>query len=511
MHPPPPTPQGNLIRRSITHQCSEHTILIPTDSENETDSEYSETDSEYESDSEIEFKAYQAKESFKYTDLFRWLLLLILLWHISHCISATAVDEILQFIAKAFSLTENLISSPLALGLSAFPPSLYLAYKYLKIDSNTFTRYVLCPKCYNLYDYNEMLKGEQDGSLRVKRCTYVQFPQHTQRNRRLSCNTPLVRPINLSGGSRRLYALHCYVSKSITDSIQRILLYNNAYLQLESWRNRGIPEGYYADVYDGKVWKSFMDSLLKQKRTLALMLNVDWFQPFKHCTDSLGALYLVVMNLPRKKRYRRENVILAGLIPSLDTEPRLNTFLSPLISELQKLWKGVRLYTSESPRYKVLIRGALICAACDIPAARKLCGFRGHNANHGCSKCFKVFSGPVTNRDYSGFDRENWPLRDITEHRRISKEIKNAKTAQARGKLETQYGICYSLLSELEYFNPVLHCNIDPMHNLFLGTAKRFFKKIWIPRGIINEKQLKEIQTRVDCVNVPSIYNRAHS
>ena len=26
-----------------------------------------------------------------------------------------------------------------------------------------------------------------------------------------------------------------------------------------------------------------------QKRTLALMLNVDWFQPFKHCTDSVGA------------------------------------------------------------------------------------------------------------------------------------------------------------------------------------------------------------------------------
>lgn len=297
------------------------------------------------------------------------------------------------------------------------------------MESDTFTKHVLCPKCYSLYDYDEMLKAEQDGSLHVRRCTHIEFPLHPQRNRRLPCNTPLVRPINLSSGSRRLYALHCYVSKSIVDSLQRILLYNGVHLQLESWRNRRIPEGYYADIYDGKVWKSFVDGLLKQKRTIALMLNVDWFQPFKHCTDSLGALYLVIVNFPRKKRYRRENIILAGLIPSLDTEPRLNTFLSPLISELQQLWKGVRLYTSESPRYKVLVRGALICAACDIPAAWKLCGFKGHNANYGCSKCFKLFAGPVTSKNYSGFDRENWPLRDITEHRRISKEIKTAITA----------------------------------------------------------------------------------
>ena len=74
---------------------------------------------------------------------------------------------------------------------------------------------------------------------------------------------------------------------------------------------------------------------------LGLMINVDWFQPYKHCTDSLGAIYL---NLPRKERYKRENIILAGLIPSLNSEPRsLNTFLSPLVDELKELWKGIHV------------------------------------------------------------------------------------------------------------------------------------------------------------------------
>lgn len=175
-----------------------------------------ETDSEYESDSETEVPDQQTDEplSFKFTDLFRWLLILIFMWHIAHNISATAVNEMLQVISTAFSTIESIILSPIAMGISAFPATLYLAYKYLNIDSDQFDRYVLCSKCYTLYNHRDTLKANQDGSLTVKRCTRVAFPQHPQQNRRLPCSTPLVKPINLSSGSRRLYALHCYVSKS---------------------------------------------------------------------------------------------------------------------------------------------------------------------------------------------------------------------------------------------------------------------------------------------------------
>lgn len=469
----------------------------------------SEYESESESDSETEDVPRLAPHDKNFTHLFRWLLIFLLSWQIAHCISAVAMNELLTSIATAFSVAKTLVSSPAAIGLSAFPVSLFVAYRYLGIERDTFVKYALCPKCLSLYDYDHMLKANPDGSVRVKRCTYVEFPDHPQRNRRLSCSSPLVRVVHHSNGTKRLYALHCYVRKSLKDALQRILLRKNIHLQLESWRKRNMPVGFYGDVYDGRVWKHFVDELLHKKRTLALMLNFDFFQPFKHCTDSIGAIYLVLVNLPRKERYKRENVILAGLIPSLESEPNtLNTFLSPLISELQDLWKGIRMYTSESPSFKVLVRGALICAACDIPAARKVCGFKGHNANHGCSRCFIFFPGPITKKDYSGFDRENWPPRDIDKHRTISKKIKHAKTLQARNDLEVANGMYYSIMSELEYFNPILHTIIDPMHNLFLGTAKKIFKKIWIPRGLLKEKELKEIQARVDCVAVPSTIGR---
>ena len=32
-----------------------------------------------------------------------------------------------------------------------------------------------------------------------------------------------------------------------------------------------------------------------------LMLNVDWFQPTLHGSESIGVIYMVVMNLPREE------------------------------------------------------------------------------------------------------------------------------------------------------------------------------------------------------------------
>ena len=56
-----------------------------------------------------------------------------------------------------------------------------------------------------------------------------------------------------------------------------------------------------------------------------------------------------------------------------------------MVEELKEFWgRGIQLYTFELPSFKLLFRIALMCVACDIPAARKLCGFKGHIANYGC-------------------------------------------------------------------------------------------------------------------------------
>ena len=66
------------------------------------------------------------------------------------------------------------------------------------------------------------------------------------------------------------------------------------------------------------------------------------FQPVKGGKHSTGAVYVTVLNNPREKRFRREETILACVIPG-PHEPsleELNFVLEPLTEELSKLEIG---------------------------------------------------------------------------------------------------------------------------------------------------------------------------
>ena len=57
---------------------------------------------------------------------------------------------------------------------------------------------------------------------------------------------------------------------------------------------------------------------------------------------------------------------------------------------------------------------------------------------------------------------------------------------------------------KLGYFD----CIIDPMHNLFLGTAKHLMKNIWLPNKILKQNDLKSIQELIDSMKAPSNMGR---
>ena len=128
-------------------------------------------------------------------------------------------------------------------------------------------------------------------------------------------------------------------------------------------------------------------------------------------------------------------------------------------------------------------------------------------ADFGCSKCLKRFSGPIGQKDYSGFDRMQWPMRNIQDHKQNIKCIRQCTTKTGCNELESKYGCRYSILLELPYFDPIRMTIIDPMHNLYLGTAKHL-KDVWIQQGLITNKDMSHIQSRVDCVQAPLYVGR---
>ena len=133
-----------------------------------------------------------------------------------------------------------------------------------------------------------------------------------------------------------------YCWKSIISQLESILQRTGIPELCEQWRRREVLESVLSDVYDGQVWKNFKWSdrnpFFNVERHYGLILNVYWFQPFKRRSDySVGVIYFVIINLPRSERFKFESVILGGIIPSLESEPKLHTFLEPCVDELNGL------------------------------------------------------------------------------------------------------------------------------------------------------------------------------
>ena len=223
------------------------------------------------------------------------------------------------------------------------------------------------------------------------------------------------------------------------------------------------------------------------------MLNCDWFQPFQHTQFSVGVLYIAVQNLPRAIRFRQENILIVGIMPG-PSEPTMNvnSYLDPLIEDLLALWSGVAVSICGEKK----IRAALSYVACDVPAARKIGGFVGLKGRRGCSRCLKEF--PVN----SGFVKSEWEARTHALHVWYGLRYKRAKTLEERKIIDQQSGARYTSLLELPYYRPVSSCVVDPMHCLFLGIAKTFFKT-WIAHSIISAEDFLSIQQKVDSFDCP--------
>ncbi len=120
----------------------------------------------------------------------------------------------------------------------------------------------------------------------------------------------------------------------------------------------------------------------------------------------------------------------------------MNSYLGPLVEDLNVGWNDGFVVKTHGDS-EISLR---ICIACDIPASRKVCGFLGHNAL-GCNKCFNNVS--LGHTDYSGFDRENWERRSCSAHR------ESCMTKTGMRKAESKFGVRYSLLLNLPYFDPL--------------------------------------------------------
>ena len=97
---------------------------------------------------------------------------------------------------------------------------------------------------------------------------------------------------------------------------------------------------------------------------------------------SIWPLYFIINELPYSHRYKRENIILAGLWFG-PKKPVVNLFLSVFRDSLKKLYKGIRF---ELPNRigSVLVKGIVMCGTCDLSAKAHFLNMKQYNGNYGC-------------------------------------------------------------------------------------------------------------------------------
>lgn len=444
--------------------------------------------------------------------LIKWLIAFLLLIQARFHLTDKLLEKMFKFF-KTFFVVLGRINGSFSVIATELPPSLYMARKKFKMSLNaTIKIFPVCKSCGSVWKFEDCIEGLGIYK-KAKLCPYkTPFRRSHHRQR---CNGALLKTVELATKCKIFYPHMTYCYIDLKTSLQQLLLDSEFIKSCELWKTRTTTTGIIKDIYDGHVWNSFLNyegtPFLSEDNSFAFMINVDWFQPHKHVSYSVGAIYLCVLNLPRTLRYKLKYICLIGIIPG-PKEPELiiNSYLAPLVQDLKEFWAGVNLYISTTSCHSK-VRCALICCSCDLPAGRKVCGFLSHNAALGCSKCKKYFPAMgeySINRNYSGFDRSEWQLRTNQAHREDVQKLSQCLSKTALRNKESELGCRYSVLLDLEYFDPTVMLVIDPMHCMYLGIAKHFIKKILIGKQILKEELFSIIQDRIDALVVPSDIGR---
>src|SRR5579859_6619441 len=213
------------------------------------------------------------------------------------------------------------------------------------------------------------------------KCQHVEYPNSS---RRQICQNSLSHQIRLLNRVS-IQSEMIYPFSTIRQQLAILYLQPEFEKSLRHWTNRSHSNDIITDIYDGQIWKTFKetsdDNSLNFFRSeiadsnIGLMLNVDWFQSYEGMIHSTGVIYAAICNLPREICFKRENLLILGILPgpyevSLH---KINHYLSPIVDDLMSLWVGITLNQIFEAQEGKKICATLILISCNVPTARKIC------------------------------------------------------------------------------------------------------------------------------------------
>ena len=213
----------------------------------------------------------------------------LLKWQGMFHISDNALDALIKFLHNVFNEGKIMKSADSIIILSKLFPKSFLALKKsLKFNAINYMKFAVCSKCHSLY-----------GNLHTEKCKHILYPANSSDT---CCGNNLLKTIKKQN-EVNLVPIKQYFYHPLKYSIATMMQRKDFVEAINHWRDRSeiLPHEWMGDVYDGKVWQELKDSgYFDSPYSLAVSLNVDWFQPYSRVTDSVGVIYLSILNLARK-------------------------------------------------------------------------------------------------------------------------------------------------------------------------------------------------------------------
>ncbi|RHZ83393.1 hypothetical protein Glove_95g4 [Diversispora epigaea] len=160
---------------------------------------------------------------------------------------------------------------------------------------------------------------------------------------------------------------------------------------------------FYNYIYNSQIWKSFKETNNENSLNffrnetvdlhLGLIINFDWFQPYDGTIHSTG----------------RKNLLILGLLLGSNeiSLHKINHYLAPIVDELKSLWNGIILNKTDNCSNRKKIWVALILVSCDVLATKKIYGHI--SALVSCYRCEKKANYKNLQHNFAGMDNiDNW-------------------------------------------------------------------------------------------------------
>jgi hypothetical protein len=268
-----------------------------------------------------------------------------------------------------------------------------------------------------------------------------------------------------------------YIARSLSDKdyLQQSLdATDNALRAIQTGKEQigvqNVFEANFIKDFKGPDGKLFVDR--GDKIRLVFSIHMDFFNPHgvtqRGAHESLGVISCANLALDPSIRYS-DNRFIASIIPG-PQEPsadEIDHFVRPVIEQFAQAWRpGLKVSRTAISELEVLVEAGILLSVNDLPAARKIGGFQGVSSRFICTCCGLRDKTGVFNTDHS-----QWTPRDRDELYRWATAYRDAQTLEQRKNIFERYGVRWSSLWLLDYWDPTRMLVIDAMHCILEGIV----------------------------------------